>query len=153
MIRTIHHVICSLAVIALLAITGCQTASALDPSRGRITTEAYTGKHWLAFVIRITDENGTEVYSVFKRSLLQFSTDLPPGVYTITHTCSPSSDPRYEIHPGQWQYPRWSTKLRLNAGDHIKLVAEGGLTLRGVLCEGKFFVPSGQLVQANRLVD
>lgn len=138
-----------LSTFALAA--GCQSAPSQDSGLGRIAAVAASGP-WRAVVISIADENGTEVYSLFKRKHFQAAVDVPPGVYEITHTCAPSQW-SYEDAPGQWPFPKWTTKVRLKAGDSVKLVAESGLTLRGPQCHGAFFVPRGQLIQANRLVE
>lgn len=137
-------------------VTGCQTAPSKESGVGTITTVTVTpsasgGPGWRATVISIKDDAGTEVYTIFKKGMFQVSADFPPGVYEITHTCSLSTY-RYDEMPGQWQYAKWSTKLRLNAGDLIKYVAEGALTMSGVICQGKFFVPRGQLIQPNKVI-
>lgn len=140
-----------IATVAMLTITaGCQTAPPMNPNMGSISTVAGNGP-WRAVVIFITDADGTEVYSLFKKRRSQSWIEVPPGNYEITHTCSPSQF-SYEEAPGQWRFTKWTTQLQLNAGDSIKLVAQSGLTLSGVMCEGKFFVPDGQLIQANRVI-
>ena len=137
-------------VVTITVAAGCETAPPRDPSKGSISTVA-GNERWRAVVTFITDADGTEVYSFFKRRRSQTLIELPPGLYDITHTCSPAQY-RYEDSPGQWRFTKWTTKLRLNAGDSIPFVAQAGITLSGVMCEGKFFVPAGQLIQANRVI-
>lgn len=137
-------------MVTLTIAAGCQTAPPRNPSMGSISTVARNGP-WRAVVIFITDADGTEMYSLFKRRRSQSWIEVPPGIYEITHTCAPAQF-SYEEVPGQWRFTKWTTKLQLSAGDSIKFVAESGITLSGAMCEGKFFVPAGHLIQANRVI-
>ncbi len=156
MTKSLERMLAVSALAVTTCVTGCQTAPSKASGVGTITTVAVTpnasgGPGWRATVISIKDEAGAEVYTIFKKGAFQVSADFPPGAYEITHTCSLSTY-RYDEMPGQWKYAKWSTKLRLNAGDLIKYVAEGALTMSGVVCQGKFFVPAGQLLQANKVI-
>ena len=157
--RTFYRVVRIAILIPLAIAAGCQTVPSHESGMGKISTDSVIGltnidNHgpvWHGVVISIKDDSGTEVYSIFKKGPFQYSAELPAGNYEILHTCSPSQAD-YEKSPAQWRFTKWTTKLRLNSGDLIKFVAEGGLTLSGVMCQGKFFVPRGQLLQANRVV-
>lgn len=127
---------------ALLSITvalGCASAPSRDSGLGRIDTLADNGP-WRGEVLSITDEQGNEVYSVFKKGRFQSSVELPAGNYEITHTCSPG-DARYVDMPGQWPFYKQKTRLHLNPGDSFKLATEGGITLGGIGCGIKFVGP------------
>ena len=119
--------------------SGCASAPSRDSGLGRIDTLADNGP-WRGEVLSITDEQGREVYSVFKKRLFQSSVELPAGNYEITHTCSPGNY-RYVDMPGQWPFDKWKTKIHLNPGDSYKLGTEGKITLGGIGCETRFFGP------------
>ena len=132
------------AVIAtLFSITlasGCASAPSRDSGLGRIDTLADSDR-WRGEVLSITDEQGHEVYSVFKKGLFQSSVELPAGNYEVTHTCSPENY-RYVDMPGQWPFDKWKTRIHLNPGDTFKLGTEGKITLLGIGCGTRFFGPN-----------